>query len=668
MRVCGIRIQNYRSIEDADITLGDTTRIIGANGAGKSTILKALELFYAGSPSTLSADDFFCRDQSREIAITIRFHKLDARETKRFERQVKPDGKMTVTRVFTSDTKKSGKYYGNSLRAEIFAGIRAVEPSKQRRDQYKLIQEARPELNLPNIARAEDIEPVLQAWEQANQSQCVEMRDDGQFFGFQNVGTGKLNDCTALVYIPAVRDASADTTDGKNSAVSRLLELVVRSAIERRPDIKKFKDDTIKAFNEIMNPDKLTELSTLSTTLSTTLAAFYSDTSVLLKWGIPQPPNLQFPPAEMALIDDGFQSPVDRTGHGLQRALIMTLLQHLAVAIRTQAPTENDAPQNEGDEPLQPSLVLAIEEPELYQHPTKQRHFCNVLDQLSSGTLLGAARDTQVIFTTHSPHFVAMEKFEDVRIVKRQRGTTERPRYCEISTPDLNQVAKKLAGIWGRPESDFTAASLKPRLHILDGSVAEGFFASVAVLVEGVNDRAALLAAASYRQINLAAQEIEIVPVGGKSNLDRPYLIFRELGIPTFVLWDNDKSKPADARLNRKLQMMLGRNPEKIEDSPVLLEADHACFEEKLENTIKDEIGAALWDELLDDLRNVYEAKTRDDAQKIPQLMTDLLSRAAEKGKRSQTLDTIIDNIVALKKSSAESSADMSRSSADQVV
>lgn len=35
------------------------------------------------------------------------------------------------------------------------------------------------------------------------------------------------------------------------------------------------------------------------------------------------------PVADVFLIDEGFGGPVDRLGHGLQRAFIFTLLQHL---------------------------------------------------------------------------------------------------------------------------------------------------------------------------------------------------------------------------------------------------------------------------------------------------------------------------------------------------
>src|SRR3546814_19181613 len=57
----------------------------------------------------------------------------------------------------------------------------------------------------------------------------VLLPDDGQFFGFQNNSRGKLQRHTSFVFVPAVREASADAADGKASVIGKLLELLVRS-------------------------------------------------------------------------------------------------------------------------------------------------------------------------------------------------------------------------------------------------------------------------------------------------------------------------------------------------------------------------------------------------------------------------------------------------------
>jgi putative ATP-dependent endonuclease of OLD family len=46
MRIDCLHVSNYRAIGDAELNLEPTTAIVGTNNAGKSTFLKALELFF----------------------------------------------------------------------------------------------------------------------------------------------------------------------------------------------------------------------------------------------------------------------------------------------------------------------------------------------------------------------------------------------------------------------------------------------------------------------------------------------------------------------------------------------------------------------------------------------------------------------------------------------
>lgn len=45
-----VKIRNFRSIVDAEIDLADMTIFLGANDAGKSNFLRALNLFFNGMP------------------------------------------------------------------------------------------------------------------------------------------------------------------------------------------------------------------------------------------------------------------------------------------------------------------------------------------------------------------------------------------------------------------------------------------------------------------------------------------------------------------------------------------------------------------------------------------------------------------------------------------
>ena len=67
-----VAIRNFRSIRDCEVRLGTHTAILGGNGAGKSTVLRAIERFYASS-TTIELDDFFGRMPDRPIEIELTF-------------------------------------------------------------------------------------------------------------------------------------------------------------------------------------------------------------------------------------------------------------------------------------------------------------------------------------------------------------------------------------------------------------------------------------------------------------------------------------------------------------------------------------------------------------------------------------------------------------------
>ena len=166
------------------------------------------------------------------------------------------------------------------------------------------------------------------------------MRDDGQFFGFTEVANGYLGRHTRFIHIPAVRDASDDATEGKGSCVTEIMDLVVRRALARRKDFMELKNETQKKYSEIMDPEKLTELSGLETQLSDTLRYYAPETDVSMEWAKLVDIDFPLPKAEVKLDEDGYKSSVQRTGHGLQRAFILTMLQHLVAAKGVEAAAE----------------------------------------------------------------------------------------------------------------------------------------------------------------------------------------------------------------------------------------------------------------------------------------------------------------------------------------
>ena len=649
MRIHQIRVKNFRSILDESLRLDSLTALVGRNGAGKSSFLRALELFYDSSQKVV-AEDFYARDTSREIEIAVTYGDLNAEEMAFFAAYT-DDSTLTVACVFQPDPNGgSGTYHGESLQHSEFVPIRAIESARDLRSRYNELRENDRYSSLPAVNSAERARAAMTDWEKKHPAECVRHRDDGRFFGFTQVGQGYLGRYTQFILVPAVRDADDDATEKRGSSITQLMDLVVRSKLAQRPDIADFRQQTQAEYEQLMAEDNLPELATLGDNLSRTLSIYAPDAAVALQWGDLTNIEIPLPRADIRLTEEGYSSTVQRSGHGLQRALTLTMLQHLATAGHAPPTTQpaNGDEQTEPDPTPNPTLILAIEEPELYQHPSRQRHLASVLLDLAEAKIVGVAEHTQVIYATHSPLFVGLDRFDQIRVVRKERHDSDQPKITRVTAASADRVAHELWTATNGASPKFSADTLRPRLQaLMTPWMNEGFFADVVVLVEGESDRAIILGMAQFQGHNLDRQGITVIPCNGKTNLDRPLIIFRQLGIPTYTVWDGDYGrKDAKPEPNRLLLRLMDR-PE--EDWPSFIGETGACFKATLDETLQNEIGHSLFQRLVAEIKEEIGITRDDQARKHPVVLERIIRTAAHEGQVSDSLTVILNNIVALK-------------------
>jgi predicted ATP-dependent endonuclease of OLD family len=80
MRINTVHVRNFRCIQDETLDCDALTVLVGRNGAGKSSFLRALDLFYSPA-AKYTQDDFYGGDTDRTISIEVRFENLSARES-----------------------------------------------------------------------------------------------------------------------------------------------------------------------------------------------------------------------------------------------------------------------------------------------------------------------------------------------------------------------------------------------------------------------------------------------------------------------------------------------------------------------------------------------------------------------------------------------------------
>ncbi len=650
-----VQITNFLSIVDETLRLEELTVLVGSNGSGKSAFLKALDYFFTGSPR-ISDEDFHARDTKKDIEITLTFTGLSDEAKGDFQKYV-DNGRFSVTRVLSlGNPAISGKYFGSTLQHAAFEAIRGAS-GREKTNAYKALRDQADYSELPDVSRQDQVEPALAAWEEAHPAKCTRRRDSGQFLGYTGVGQGSLRRHIRFVLVPAVREAAKEAEEGKASPISELLDLVVRSRMAVHAELEALRQETQGKLKELVSPVESPDLDNLGGALSQTLQQYATDTGVRLQWQ--ELADLAFPQprALVKLREHGFECTVDRAGHGLQRALIVTLLQHLeAERHKGQVKTVDSGAGNgstEGtatptaDMPL-PGLLIAIEEPELYQHPNRQRQISSVLLRLAKGEIPGVAGRTQIVYSTHSPLLVSLDRMDQVRRASRAASDSG-VKQTVVRAASLDSVAEELWKLSGSPGAKWDAASLRPRLEvILNPWMNEGFFSELVVLVEGESDRAALLAQAAAKGHDLEALGVSVIPCDGKASMDRPALVFRQLGIPTYVVWDSDlNGQDAKPDVNKLLCRILGRAEE---DYPAFVEASGACIQGNLEQLLEAEL--AGYSTRLE-AACALQGLTVKEGRKKPGVVRALLMECSAQGSESATLRAIVEAIVVKREGAA---------------
>ena len=651
MHIKEVHVKNFRSILDGSLRCDPLTALLGRNGSGKSSFLSALDLFYNPS-ARVTLEDFYSEDVTQNIEIAVTYSGLNTVAKNLFS-AYSDNGNLTVVRVFSDpQSGKSGTYHGMRLQNPEFIDIRNAGGAMAIRNKYNEIRQTGKYTSLPSVGSADAVRTELAEWEKQNPGQCSPLRDDGQFFGFTEVAQGYLGRHTQFVLVPAVRDAQEDATEGRGSPVTEIMNLVVRSVIENRKDLVAFKQQAQEQYREIMDPQKLTELSNLANELSSTLKVYVPDANVSLQWSELADISIPMPQVQVKLLEDEYETKVEKTGHGLQRAFIVTMLQHLVSVRGTEtAPEVGASTEDSGLEPVEPqlpSLVLAIEEPELYQHPSRQRHLASGLLRLASESIPGVAKATQVIYATHSPLFAGLDRFDQIRVLRKGSHEDGKPKITRINKADMDNVANELWVAAGSQGEQFTPETLRPRLQaIMTPLTGEGFFADVVVLVEGEDDRAAILGAANSMMHDFDSLGIAVIPCFGKTNLDRPLVIFRQLGVPVYVVWDGDYgSSDAKPEANRYLLRLLGQTEQ---DWPDFVGNSCACFKINLEKTLEDEMGKESFVQWLSEAQQQLGIAKKDHALKNPVVIQRIVENAVSNGKTSESLNGVVNSIVALK-------------------
>jgi len=325
----------------------------------------------------------------------------------------------------------------------------------------------------------------------------------------------------------------------------------------------------------------------------------------------------------VGILDGATETAVDRQGHGFQRTLLISSLQLLA---------QSAAAGTEG------VICLAIEEPELFQHPIQAQAFAKILRSLAED----AAKRIQVTYATHSPYFLEAKHFDQVRRLTRSSG--ENPGVTVHYTTIAN-VKEKLDGVQKAQTVDRQLDA------IVANELSIALFSNRAFIVEGTTESSIFYGVGDRLSTgSLEAAGISIVPVGGKTSLPLAHAILTLMGIPVYTLFDAEagfeaRSNKSQDKIeeertnhivgNRKVLKYFGLEEEDFPNSTIT--ENVAMFADDLESYL-----AEYWPEWINACKEVelnagislrknqlaYRSATLKAAGEIPGMLVNILAKA----------------------------------------
>ncbi len=568
MRLSQLRIKNFRSFKDSgDIRIEPLQSFVGENNAGKSNVLAAIEVFLTSGTGGVSADDY--NDANQPIIITATFSDLSAAERRPPLRKYLLGDKLILEKqiALVPDKKNPAKkkpeaeYHGYiALPRDWWLSADGVLKEKGDRPKWKEIAEEHGFIDLVRDAKGSVNRPSYEA----GTTKYLELHPEVEFvepvpgetqaLGLQPV---LLDALPSFHLLPAITDYS-DEIDKRATSTSfrRLMSDLSERILKADPRYQEI-TASIKRLTNLLNapregeirPDadaRLAVLESVEGRIRDLIAKLMPMVAkVHLDVLVDEVPEV-FSRGVSVRIDDGKDTDVLYKGHGMQRCVVFALLQALVMNQRGQLVPQGEA---QGGPAKISTIILGIEEPELYIHPQIQRAIFSVLKEF--------AHLDQVLYVTHEPAFVDLANYHEIAVVRKP------------SVQSGSKVTQCEKGVLGDPEERkgfqfFNSFGVQQN---------EMFFARNVVLVEGDQDLIAVLAIGRHLGLFKEFPEeigYSIVKAGNKEEMPKFMKVLAAFGIPFVVLHELD-GDPHRA-INTTIKGLLGGNrsvelPQRLEEA-----------------------------------------------------------------------------------------------------
>lgn len=551
MKLKSIEIEGFKKHYSTKILCEDTTFLIGANNAGKSSILKALQ-YLLGDKKKMDIDDFCCfRNEYNEkeqvdnkVIITAEFSNLN-------EESLEWKG-FNLHRLFRNDDfEKDG--YSIFYRKTFYDNGKCEIEMKQNiisfKEKYAKCKNIQDYIDagvsasifeeiLPNISKSKNLgKNEIHALKEEGIEELFDLDNSTEWF--ENPGGISQNVSSKLPKFLLIEDKTqGDELSGTSGALMTTLKQLFDDIREESENFKQAQHYLDQLAQELNPNDENSDFAILLRELNNVVGDVFPDTSFMAQANLSNANEVIKPKFDVQL-GSNIHTSVNNQGAGVVRSAIFAMLRYRNMR-------ENKKKQQ--GEYIRP-LLIAFEEPEIYLHPQAAKQMKETIYNLS------IQENNQIICTTHSPYMINLSKETNQILNTFSLISSEielEGKKVEIEQVIINpfNISSAFQSLIGEDKS-----YIKMLLKV-DDSIAKVFFVKNVLIVEGDTEEIVFretIARMPEKLYKEFSYNWEIVRARGKATIISLIKYFKAMGIIPHVMHDRDAYTPKAALLNKSI-------------------------------------------------------------------------------------------------------------------